>query len=194
MSSKKFGKSRLLTNENNPIRELDAFPYAHRLESGNRHFLDIQEDFTGLGNAFAVLGAPWKPHKSNVLTILPFRNTHEKFPTPKINIFSRSKKKSGKKCWKTISRKFFEKSEKCPKFFEKSKFSTKNMKIGKIDKSKIFDKKSISILFVRTFRFSVVFFTFRGTFRLPNAFWHDYKIVFEISAQIDLRGYHFPRF
>ena len=58
-SPKKFGKSRLLPNENhsNPIRELDAFPYAHRLESGNRTFLDIQEDFSGLGNAFAVLGA-----------------------------------------------------------------------------------------------------------------------------------------
>ena len=93
-----FGKSGFLVNENhsNPIRELDEFPYAHRLESGNITFLDIQEDFTGLENAFAVLGAPRKPHKSNVLTILPFRNTHEKIPTPKINNFSRSKKKSEK--------------------------------------------------------------------------------------------------
>ena len=63
------------------------FPYAHRLESGNIPFQNIQNIFTGLENAFAVLGAPWKPHKSKVQTILPSRNIHEKFITPKIKIF-----------------------------------------------------------------------------------------------------------
>ena len=63
------------------------FPYAHRLESGNIPFQNIQKIFTELENAFAVLGAPWKPHKSKVQTILPARNIHEKFITPKIKIF-----------------------------------------------------------------------------------------------------------
>ena len=46
------------------------FPYAHRLESGNIPFQNIQKIFTGLENAFAVLGASWKPHKSKVRSIL----------------------------------------------------------------------------------------------------------------------------
>ena len=76
------------------------FPYAHRLESGNIPFQNIQKIFTGLENAFAVLGAPWKPHKSKVQTILPARNIHEKFITPKIKIFFLDRKKIGKKMLK----------------------------------------------------------------------------------------------
>ena len=36
----------------------------HRLESGNIPFRNMQNTFTGLENAFAGPGWPWKPHKS----------------------------------------------------------------------------------------------------------------------------------
>ena len=78
------------------------FPYTHSLESGNIPFQNIQNIFTELENAFAVLGAPWKPHKSKVQTILPARNTHEKKNSKNKNIFSRSKKKSKKNVEKKI--------------------------------------------------------------------------------------------
>ena len=42
--------------------------------------------FTGLANAFPVLGALWKPHKNLSRSILHGRNIHETFPTPKIYV------------------------------------------------------------------------------------------------------------
>ena len=36
----------------------------HRLESGNIPFRNMQNTITGLENAFAGPGWPWKPHKS----------------------------------------------------------------------------------------------------------------------------------
>ena len=78
------------------------FPYTHRLESGNIPFQNIQNIFTDLENAFAVLGAPWKPHKSKVQTILPARNIHEKNVTAKIKICFLDQKKSKKMLKKNL--------------------------------------------------------------------------------------------
>ena len=61
------------------------FPYTHRLESGNIPFRNMQNIFTGLENAFAGPGWPWKPHKSKEHIFLHRSYTQIFFATPKKN-------------------------------------------------------------------------------------------------------------
>ena len=99
-------------------------PYTHRLESGNIPFRNMQNIFTGLENAFAGPGWPWKPHKSKDHIFLHRNYVQNFFSTPIFYFFSKLEKKSTK----NFEKKIFSKNLPKEKVGKKSKTLKENPK------------------------------------------------------------------